>query len=80
MIQSLTIKPQHEYVCPDGFPLGLWLSKTRVRYAKGKLSSDVIEHLNEMHFMWERPKKKRSGRKSMALADYISENGYALGK
>ena len=92
-----------DYVCPDGFQLGQWLSKTRARYAKGKVSSDVIEHLNEMHFMWERPKKKRGGRKSMALADcqdginhaaeyartyhhlnvpadYISEDGFALGK
>lgn len=42
---------QH-YKTPEGFHLGIWQSKQRDRYSKGKLFSDRIKRLEDIGFKW----------------------------
>lgn len=41
------------YLSEDGFPLGSWCSRQRVRYKKGVLHETKIERLNSIGFQWE---------------------------
>ena len=42
------------YKTPEGFHLGSWQSNQRDLYKKGKISSDRIERLEKIGFIWER--------------------------
>ncbi len=42
------------YVTPDGFKLGVWLSKCREKYVKGTLSKERISKLEEIGMVWNK--------------------------
>ena len=48
-----------DYVCPDGYQLGIWLRSFRDRYLKEKNQTpypkEVIDRLNEMGVIWNKP-------------------------
>ena len=41
------------YETPDGFKLGMWVAKKRAAKSKGKLSSDQINELDDLGFVWD---------------------------
>ena len=43
---------KQNFVSPDGFPLGHWVSTQRARQSNGKLSIDRIDKLNKLSFVW----------------------------
>jgi len=45
------------YVAPDGYKLGLFLSKCREKFAKGKLSEERISRLNSINMVWSKSRK-----------------------
>ncbi len=45
------------YVAPDGYKLGLFLSKCREKFAKGKLSEERISRLNSINMVWNKSRK-----------------------
>lgn len=45
------------YVTPDGFKLGVFLSKCREKYAKGKLTAEEQARLEEIHMVWSKSRK-----------------------
>ena len=45
------------YVTPDGFKLGVFLSKCREKYAKGKLTSEEQARLEDIHMVWSKSRK-----------------------
>lgn len=45
------------YVTPDGFKLGVWLSKCREKYAKGTLEAGKIQRLEAIHMVWNKSRK-----------------------
>ena len=47
------------YETEDQYPLGLKVHSIRVAYKNGRLSSDKIDYLNEMGFVWDASKKKK---------------------
>ena len=48
-----------DYVCPDGYQLGIWLRSFRDRYLNEKnqtqFPKEVIDRLNEMGVIWNKP-------------------------
>ena len=45
------------YVTSDGYKLGVFLSKCREKYAKGKLSEEQIKQLNSINMVWNKSRK-----------------------
>jgi len=45
------------YVAHDGYKLGLFLSKCREKYAKGRLSEERILRLNSINMVWNKSRK-----------------------
>ena len=39
----------------EGYKLGDWLANQREKYAAGKMDSDRIEKLNQLHMIWKKP-------------------------
>ncbi|MBP1592201.1 MAG: helicase associated domain-containing protein, partial [Oscillospiraceae bacterium] len=42
------------YVSPDGYKLGVFLSKCREKYGKGTLCQEKIDMLNEIGMVWNK--------------------------
>ena len=45
------------YVCDDGYKLGVWLSKCREKYAKGTLTDSQIKQLEDIKIVWNKSRK-----------------------
>ena len=45
------------YVCDDGYKLGVWLSKCREKYAKGTLTDSQIEQLEALKIVWNKSRR-----------------------
>ena len=45
------------YVCEDGYKLGVWLSKCREKYAKGTLTDSQIRQLENIKIVWNKSRK-----------------------
>ena len=45
------------YVTSDGYKLGVFLSKCREKYAKGKLSEEQIKRLESINIVWNKSRK-----------------------
>lgn len=43
------------YKCPDGYKLGGWISDQKEKFAAGKLTQDIIEALEQVGMVWEKP-------------------------
>ena len=85
-----------EYVSPDGYKLGRWISYLRYvgsrKERRGKLSDEKIRQLNELGMAWnkfdssfeqnyaEAEKYYREYGDLLVPADYISENGVKVGR
>ena len=80
-----------DYSAKNGMRLGLWIAAQRVAYAKGTLSSEKIEMLNEIGMSWQRDTGRwetgfqyaqeysvQNGNAN-APAEYIAPDGFALG-
>ena len=46
-----------DYVTPDGYKLGVWLSKCREKYAKGTLSDERVAQLEAIGMVWDKSRK-----------------------
>ncbi len=46
-----------DYVTPDGYKLGVWLSKCREKYVKGTLSDEHIAQLEAIGMAWDRSRR-----------------------
>ena len=45
------------YVCADGYKLGVWLSKCREKYAKGTLTDSQINQLEDIKIVWNKSRR-----------------------
>lgn len=84
--------PVIDYVSPNGFKLGSWVSNQRAKYKKNSLSPERIEHLEAIGFIWnphdaswkegfEHLKMyKASHLDCSPSSSYIAPDGYKLGK
>ena len=45
------------YVCDDGYKLGVWLSKCREKYTKGTLTDLQIEQLEDIKIVWNKSRR-----------------------
>ena len=45
------------YVCDDGYKLGVWLSKCREKYTKGTLTDYQIKQLESINIVWNKSRK-----------------------
>ncbi len=46
-----------DYATPDGYKLGVWLSKCREKYAKGTLSEEHVAQLEAIGMAWDKSRK-----------------------
>ena len=46
------------YVCDDGFKLYAWIQNKRIAYAKGRLSKERIELLEQLGMRWHKEDRK----------------------
>lgn len=83
-------------ITEEGYKLGKWLCDQRNKYKKGKLSTDRINILKKIGFKWEIQEKQRQEQFEKGFqetldykdkignpnvpSDYITENGYRLGR
>jgi len=63
------------YVTSDGYKLGVFLSKCREKYAKGTLSQDKIDMLNEIGMVWNKSRANDWESCFRLLEKYYREHG-----
>ena len=52
----------------DGYNLGMWVSRQRVKFKKGKLSKDKVDLLYKINFVWEKNCTPKSFEEGYELA------------
>ena len=62
------------YITPDGFELGSWISIKRAAYKKGKLRADKVELLENVGMVWNPYEEKWEQAYSLAK-QYHSNHG-----
>ena len=63
------------YVTEDGFKLGVWLSKCREKYAKGKLTEKEIKRLEAINMVWSKSRKNDWDECFGYVCEYYLEHG-----
>ena len=65
----------YAYVTPDGYKLGVFLSKCREKYVKGKLSETELKRLNAIGMVWNKSRKKDWDECFESVREYYREHG-----
>ena len=65
----------YAYVTPDGFKLGVWLSKYREKYAKGALDGDKIAKLEAINMVWSKSRKNDWDECFESVREYYRAHG-----
>ena len=65
----------YAYVTPEGYKLGIFLTKCRERYAKGSLSQERIDRLNAINMIWSKSKANEWETCFGLLKKYYEEHG-----
>ena len=63
------------YVTADGYRLGKWLSRCRVKYAKGTLPLEKIQQLERIHMVWDRSRENDWNECFEMVKDYYLTHG-----
>ncbi len=63
------------YVTEDGYKLGVFLSKCREKYAKGKLSETEMERLEAINMVWSKSRKNDWDDCFESVREYYLEHG-----
>ena len=63
------------YVCDDGYKLGVWLSKCREKYAKGSLTDYQIKQLEDIKIVWNKSRKNDWDECFERASTYYKEHG-----
>lgn len=63
------------YVTEDGFKLGVWLSKCREKYVKGKLTEDETKRLDAINMVWSKSRKNDWNDCFESVREYYREHG-----
>ena len=63
------------YVTADGYKLGKWLSRCRVKYAKGTLPLEKIQQLERIHMVWDRSRENDWNECFEMVKDYYLTHG-----
>ena len=67
----------HDYVTPDRFKLGIWVSQNRMAKSKGKLGQEQIRVLDDLGFVWD-VLDHRWERWIRRLQEYRTKHGHVL--
>ena len=70
-------RPPQDYLCPNEFPLGRWVSEQRKRYARGRLIRDRVERLEALPGWAWNALDARWEESFAALASYADEHGHS---
>ena len=63
------------YVCEDGYKLGVWLSKCREKYTKGSLTDSQIKQLEDIKIVWNKSRKNDWDECFEKASTYYKEHG-----
>lgn len=63
------------YVTEDGFKLGVWLSKCRLRYANGTLEADRLRRLESINMVWNKDRTKDWNVCFNYIKEYFEKHG-----
>lgn len=63
------------YITEDGYKLGVWLSKCRLRYANGTLETDKIRRLESINMVWNKDRTKDWDVCFRCVKEYAERNG-----
>ena len=63
------------YLTPDGYKLGVFLSKCREKYAKGKLSEEQIKLLDSINMVWNKSRKNDWDECFEKAKEYFQKHG-----
>jgi superfamily II DNA or RNA helicase len=70
-------RPPQDYLSPDDFPLGRWVSDQRKRHSYGRLVRDRVDRLEELPGWAWNALDARWEENFAALASYADEHGHA---
>lgn len=70
-------RPPQDYVCPNGFPLGQWVSDQRKRYSRGRLVRERTERLEALPGWAWNALEARWEDSFAALTAYADEHGHS---
>ncbi len=65
----------YAYVTPEGYKLGIFLTKCREKYAKGTLSQERIDRLNSINMIWSKSKANEWETCLGLVKKYYEEHG-----
>lgn len=70
-------RPPQDYLCPNGFPLGRWVSDQRKRYSRERLVRDRVERLEALPGWAWNAIDARWEQNYAALASYADHHGHS---